>query len=115
MSGTRRTASSLEAVKPTVALDLSTVAMVVAPAFSRLRMMSEEERPDPELNARNLLASAAPDSDDDSYADPALGYVMVMVDVDAAVSETTVRPLARVVTDALLAVDADGLVAGMLC
>lgn len=37
-----------------------------------------------------------------------------MVDVEDAVSDTTVRPLERVVTDALLADPADGEVAGML-
>lgn len=58
---------------PTVADDLSTLTKDVAPAFSRLRTMTAEESPDPDLNARNLLTSAAPDSEGDSDADPALG------------------------------------------
>lgn len=72
-SGTRRTACSLEAVYPTVAEDLSTLEKGEAPPFSRLRRMTAAERPDPDLKARNLLASAAPDSEDDSEDDPALG------------------------------------------
>jgi hypothetical protein len=39
---------------------------------------------------------------------------MEIVDVVDAVSDTTVRPLGRVVTDALLTEDAVGEVAGML-
>lgn len=112
--GTRRTACSFDAVYPTVALDLSTLEKGVAPAFSRFRRMTADERPDPDLKERNLLASAAPDSDADSEEEPALGYVSEMVEVEDPVSETTVRPLERVVTDAVLADAADGEVLGIL-
>ncbi len=76
--------------------------------------MRAEERPDPDLKERNLLARAAPDSEMVSEADPALGKVREMVDVADAVSETTVRPLGRVVTDAALADAVDGDVDGSL-
>lgn len=72
-SGTRRAASSLAAVNPTVAPNLSTEEKGVAPEFSRLRRMMAAERPDPDLKFRYLLASAAPASDGDSEVAPALG------------------------------------------
>lgn len=73
MRGMRRVAWSLAAVNPTVAFDLSTEEKGLAPAFSRLRRMTAEERPDPDLKLRNLLASAAPLSDELSLDDPAEG------------------------------------------
>lgn len=76
--------------------------------------MTADESPDPDLKDMNLLASAAPDSDGPSEDDPAFGYVMEMVDVEDPVSETTVRPLESVVTDAVLAEAVEGEVAGML-
>ena len=112
--GIRRSAFSLDAVYPTVAEDLSTAVKVEAPSFSRLRRMTAEESPDPDLKERNLLARAAPDSDEDSEEDPAPGKVSEMVDVDDAVSDTTVRPLDRVVVEALLADASDGDVDGIL-
>jgi hypothetical protein len=65
--------------------------------------MRAEERPDPDLKDRNLLTSAAPDSEVDSDEEPALGKVREMVDVADAVSVITVSPLERVVTDVELA------------
>ena len=112
--GTRRAALSLAAVYPMVAEVLSTEEKGMAPSFSRLRRMVAEERPDPDLKARYLLARAAPDSEADSEEDPAPGKVKETVEVEDAVSETMVRPLESVVTDALLAEEADGEVAGML-
>ncbi len=110
----RRRALSLDAVYPTVAEDLSTAVKVVAPSFSRLRRMTAEERPEPDLNERYLFARAAPDSEEDSEDEPAPGKVREMVEVVDAVSDTTVRPLERVVTEALLADASDGEVDGIL-
>jgi len=62
-----------------------------------------------------LLASDAPDSEMDSEADPALGNVSEMVEVEEAVSDTMVSPFARVVTEAELADAAAGDVEGILC
>lgn len=76
--------------------------------------MTAEDSPDPDLKDKNLLANAAPDSPNVSEADPALGKVRVMVEVVEASSETTVSPLESVVTEALLALDAEGNVEGIL-
>jgi len=62
----------------------------------------------------HLLARAAPDSDTDSDDDPALGKVRDTVEVEEAFSETTVRPLGRVVTDAELALALVGATWGTL-
>jgi hypothetical protein len=47
-------------------------------------------------------------------AEPALGKVMVTVDVVLASSVTMVSPLVRVVTEAEVALDCCGVVAGRL-
>lgn len=99
----RRGAWSLAAVYPTVAEVRHALAKGLAPESSRLRRMRAEERPDPDLKDRNLLTSAAPDSEVDSDEEPALGKVREMVDVADAVSVITVSPLERVVTDVELA------------
>lgn len=96
-------ALSFEAVYPTVAAARDTVEKGVAPSSSKLRKMTAEESPDPDLKDMYLLASAAPDSEMDSDDDPALGKVSVMVEAEAAFSETTVSPFERVVTEAKLA------------
>lgn len=91
-----------------------TVAKGDAPSSSKLRTIKAEERPDPDLKDMNLLANAAPLSAVPvSAKDPALGNVNEMVDVEDAFSDTTVNPLGRVVTEALLAVDAVGDVLGI--
>jgi hypothetical protein len=61
----------------------------------------------------NLFARAAPDSDIDSEEDPAFGKVRDTVEVEDALSDTTVSPFARVVTDADPAEAASGEVAGI--
>lgn len=106
-------ALSLEAVYPTVADVREAVAKGVAPSFSMFLKMTAEDSPDPDLKDKNLLTSAAPDSPAVSEDDPALGKVRVMVEVLDAFSETTVSPLESVVTDALLALDAEGDVEGI--
>ena len=77
--------------------------------------MTAEDRPDPDLKAKNLLASAAPDSPECSDDDPALGNVNVTVEDADELSETTVRPLGSFVA----AVDIDFPVlvfkTGILC
>jgi len=112
MRGTRWMALSLDAVYPTLADVRLAVVKGVAPLSSRFLRMRAEESPDPDLKDRNLLASAAPDSEMDSEDDPALGNVRDTVDVEDAVSDTTVSPLGRVVTDAVLADPASGDVEG---
>ncbi len=65
-----------------------------------------EDNPEPDLKLRHLLARAAPASLIASLLDPALGNVNETVLVEDASSETTVSPLGRVVTEALLALAA---------
>ena len=55
--------------------------------------MTAEDRPDPDLKAINLLASAAPVSPACSDDDPALGKVNDTVEDEAEFSDTTVNPL----------------------
>ena len=86
----------------------------VAPSSSMLRRITVEESPDPDLKDMNLFARAAPDSDIDSEEDPAFGKVRDTVEVEDALSDTTVSPFARVVTDADPAEAASGEVAGIL-
>ncbi len=113
-SGIKRTALSLAAVKPTVAEVREAEVKGVAPSFSMLLKMTAEESPDPDFKDMYLLARAAPASETVSEDDPAPGKVSAMVDVEDAFSETTVSPLDKVVTDAVLvAVDA-GDVEGIL-
>ena len=107
-------ALSLEAVYPTDAEERDAVAKGVAPSSSKFLKMTAEESPEPDLNDMYLFASAAPDSEMASADDPALGKVRETVQVEDPVSETTVRPLASVVTEALLADAASGDVAGSL-
>ena len=76
--------------------------------------MRREERPEPDLKARHLLARAAPCSPGSSEAEPAPGKVRLTVEVDAASSDTTVRPLGRVVEDTVLALLGLGDVEGTL-
>jgi hypothetical protein len=80
----------------------------VAPSFSIVLLIRIVDNPDPLLNAKHLLIRAAPSSPNISEPDPALGYVMVTVDVEQASSVTTINPLGRVLTDALLALAACG-------
>ena len=112
--GTRRMALSFEAVYPTVVPVREAFTKGVAPSDSMLRQMTAEDSPDPDLNAMYLLASDAPDSEMDSEADPALGNVSEMVEVEEAFSDTMVSPFARVVTEAELADAAVGDVEGSL-
>ena len=72
------------------------------------------ERPDPLLKARHLLIKAAPCSPSSSDPEPAFGKVMVTVEVEAASSETTVKPLESLVTDADDAFAVSGVVLGRL-
>ena len=58
------------------------------------------DKPEPLLKAKHLLMRAAPCSLSISEPDPALGKVIVTVEVKAAFSVTTTSPLERVVTDA---------------
>mmetsp|Transcript_28857 Transcript_28857/g.42759 ORF Transcript_28857/g.42759 Transcript_28857/m.42759 type:complete len:149 (+) Transcript_28857:1143-1589(+) len=106
-------ALSFEAVYPTVVPVREALTKGVAPSDSMLRQMTAEDSPDPDLNAMYLLASDAPDSEMDSEADPALGNVSEMVEVEEAVSDTMVSPFARVVTEAELADAAAGDVEGI--
>jgi len=106
-------ALSFEAVYPTVVPVREALTKGVAPSDSMLRQMTAEDSPDPDLNAMYLLASDAPDSEMDSEADPALGNVSEMVEVEEAVSDTIVSPFARVVTEAELADAAAGDVEGI--
>lgn len=112
--GTRRRALSLEAVYPTVAQEREALEKGVAPSSSKFLKIRADESPDEDLKVMNLLASAAPDSDMVSDDDPALGKVSDTVEVEEAVSETTMSPLERVVTEEVLADPADGNVEGSL-
>lgn len=70
-----------------------------APSSSKFLIIRADDKPEPELKARHLLARAAPASLVASLLDPAFGKVKVTVDVDEESSETTVSPLGRVVTE----------------
>ena len=72
------------------------------------------ERPDPLLNAKHLLAKAAPCSPNCSDPEPAFGKVMVTVEVEQASSETTVKPLESLVTEEVEAFAVCGVVLGRL-
>ena len=61
----------MAAVNPTVAEVREAPEKGLAPEFSRLRKMTAEESPDPDLKDMNLLASAAPVSEVDSDKEPA--------------------------------------------
>jgi hypothetical protein len=72
------------------------------------------DRPEPLLKAKHLLIKAAPCSPICSDPEPALGKVMVTVEVEAASSVTTTNPFFRVVTKLEEAVAVPGVVLGRL-
>lgn len=101
-------------MNPALAPERPALEKELAPSCSKVRKIKAEERPDPDLKARHLLASAAPASDAVSEEDPAEGNVKETVEVEDASSVTTMRPLGRVLMSVLDELELVGEVDGRL-
>ena len=79
-----------------------------------VRLIMRVEIPDPDLKDKHLLIRAAPFSSMASLAEPALGYVMVTVEVEQAFSVTTISPFESVETEPEVALAGSGFKEGSL-
>ena len=79
-----------------------------------VRLIKIEERPEPDLKFMHLFTNAAPCSSKLSPAEPALGYVIMTVELTHESSVATVNPLGKVLTDTDVALAGWGVGVGKL-